>query len=261
MQMFTTILCFLMLVVSSSVATFGQYDFFYSFNEFGTGVVNSNPGSCRMVGESGTMYIYYSTENSDLDTGGFLEVCTNRDGIIQFSAVETLEFEISVNGRPVGYRWEDAFGPGVISSDGQQASFNAFTIIGGQGIISANEGPDSIDAGYDAGADAFLFARIDFDVVGAGEVIINTQPGVGGIVHDGQTLDPSFGTVTILGVNLTPGCPLGDVNRDGIVDLRDVDPFIELLSEGLFQSEADINQDFALDLLDVGPFIDLLSGG
>ena len=35
---------------------------------------------------------------------------------------------------------------------------------------------------------------------------------------------------------------LGDVNLDGLVNLLDVDPFIERISNGVFQAEADTNQ-------------------
>ena len=53
---------------------------------------------------------------------------------------------------------------------------------------------------------------------------------------------------------------LGDVNRDGLVNLLDVEPFIALLSAGAFQSEADIDGNGVVNLLDVEPFVDLLSG-
>ena len=52
---------------------------------------------------------------------------------------------------------------------------------------------------------------------------------------------------------------IGDVNGDGFVNLLDVDPFLAVLSSGLFQIEADINQDGLVDLLDVFPFVELLS--
>ena len=52
----------------------------------------------------------------------------------------------------------------------------------------------------------------------------------------------------------------GDVNRDGMIDLLDVQPFVDLLTSGEFQLEADINLDGVVDLLDVGPFIELLTG-
>ena len=52
----------------------------------------------------------------------------------------------------------------------------------------------------------------------------------------------------------------GDVNQDGVVNLLDVQPFVNLLSDGGFMAEADINQDGVVNLLDVSLFVDLLSG-
>ena len=52
----------------------------------------------------------------------------------------------------------------------------------------------------------------------------------------------------------------GDVNCDGVVDLLDVSPFVQLLSTGGFSEKADINGDGTVDLLDVSPFVALLSG-
>ena len=51
---------------------------------------------------------------------------------------------------------------------------------------------------------------------------------------------------------------LGDVNRDGVVDLLDVDAFTDLVISGEFQFEADVNGDGSVDLLDIAPFVDLL---
>ena len=53
---------------------------------------------------------------------------------------------------------------------------------------------------------------------------------------------------------------IGDVNQDGVVDLLDVAPFVELLNSGEFQIEGDINGDGEITLLDVGPFVDLING-
>ena len=52
----------------------------------------------------------------------------------------------------------------------------------------------------------------------------------------------------------------GDVNLDGIVNLLDVDPFVDLLTTGEFQAEADIDCNGDVNLLDVDPFVSLLSG-
>ncbi len=58
------------------------------------------------------------------------------------------------------------------------------------------------------------------------------------------------------------GCDfeIGDVNRDGMIDLLDVQPFVTAIT-GEFVCEADINQDGVVDLLDVQPFVALLTGG
>lgn len=66
------------------------------------------------------------------------------------------------------------------------------------------------------------------------------------------------GTVVLTGD--LPEFLLGDVNQDGTVDLLDVNPFVELLSNSLFQLEADINMDGEVNLLDIAGFVDLLAG-
>ena len=53
---------------------------------------------------------------------------------------------------------------------------------------------------------------------------------------------------------------VGDVNCDGLINLLDVAPFVEILSNGTFDPKADINQDGDVDLLDVAPFVALLTG-
>lgn len=53
---------------------------------------------------------------------------------------------------------------------------------------------------------------------------------------------------------------IGDVNCDGVIDLLDVQPFVDLLVSGEFSAKADINRDGVVDLLDVDPFIALLTG-
>jgi len=52
---------------------------------------------------------------------------------------------------------------------------------------------------------------------------------------------------------------LGDASLDGVVDFRDISPFISLLSNGMFLDQADTNRDGEVDFLDIRPFILLLS--
>ena len=65
----------------------------------------------------------------------------------------------------------------------------------------------------------------------------------------------------VLNGTFEPAELLGDVNCDGGVNLLDVGPFVELISNGGFSTKADINEDDEVNLLDVGPFVDLLGGG
>ena len=45
-----------------------------------------------------------------------------------------------------------------------------------------------------------------------------------------------------------------------VINLLDVAPFIDTLVMGHFQAEADINFDGVVDLMDVEPFVQLLEG-
>lgn len=57
------------------------------------------------------------------------------------------------------------------------------------------------------------------------------------------------------------GFDLGDTNNDGMVDLLDVAPFVDHITNGTFACEADIDGDGTVGLLDVAPFVSLLTGG
>ena len=56
------------------------------------------------------------------------------------------------------------------------------------------------------------------------------------------------------------GLLLGDVNGDGVVNLLDVAPFVDAISNGTFIDEADMNRDGVVNLLDVSLFVDVLTG-
>ena len=71
-------------------------------------------------------------------------------------------------------------------------------------------------------------------------------------------LAPLIGSYTI-GVSESK-ILVGDVNCDGAINLLDVAPFVDLISNGTFSDKADINGDGQVDLLDVEPFILLLNG-
>jgi len=51
----------------------------------------------------------------------------------------------------------------------------------------------------------------------------------------------------------------GDVNRDGAINLLDIDRFVELLVAGDYRFEADVNEDLQFNLLDIAGFVSLIS--
>ena len=52
---------------------------------------------------------------------------------------------------------------------------------------------------------------------------------------------------------------LSNVNRDEVLNLLEIAPFISLLSGDGFRTEADINADRSVTFLDIAPFITILS--
>jgi hypothetical protein len=93
----------------------------------------------------------------------------------------------------------------------------------------------------------------------------------------GTTGQPDAGVLA--GANLTlsggfwpaaPNVRPGDVNCDGVVDFRDINPFVLILSNlagwqaaypGCPWQNGDCNQDGTVDFKDINPFVAVLSGG
>ena len=190
----------LALVAFSASSVFAQ-DFFWSLAPLNGGAVQGDLSAELAVGDTADLYLYYNTANSELDTGGFLDFSTSTAGVINFTDLETFDFDIEVAGNDVGDRWGDSFGPGEVDATNPElATFNAFAVTNGDGILDQNTGPVFLDTGYDADADAFLFGRVGIEVVGEGVTDINIAVGDGLIVHDNVALSPSFGAGTITGV-------------------------------------------------------------
>ena len=238
-----------------------QTDFFWSLNDLNSGANNADLVTEFAPGETGTLYLYYSTNgpaDSDIDTGAFVDIATSDSGVIQFNAASTLDFDITLFGSFVGTRWDDS-GAATSVSDDSVLGMSALAIFA-SGIVESNNGTSAVaDLGYDAGADAFLFAQVDFTVlpeaVGGTMVDIMASPGLGGIVNGGLPVPATFGGATIM---ITEDVVLGDMNGDGEVSMCDVNPFVQAILSGSTNEVADINQDGFVNLLDVRPFVDLL---
>ncbi|MEM9411501.1 MAG: PEP-CTERM sorting domain-containing protein [Planctomycetota bacterium] len=182
-----------------------QSDFFFSFERAGD---NSDQSGVFNVGDSGSLWIYWSTNgpnDSDLDVGGFLDISTTNSGVIEFVQAQTFDYDILVNGNiDIGNRWTNDTGGGgsvgftaaSITSDFID-DLHAFTLMEAGIIEFYNGSGPFLDAGYFPVNDAFEFGRIDFNVIGTGETSVTGQAGSGGIVNGASTVPAFFSTATI----------------------------------------------------------------
>lgn len=239
----------------------GPVDFFWSDRNLNSGAENnSNATGEFAAGSSGSIFLYYDATVTDIDSRAFVDIATSDGGVIEFTSAECLEFDISVKGIAFGQRWGDLSGNTGDVGTGFIDELGGIGLISGFGMVQENTGAGFFDQGFDTDAGAFLFAQVDFEVVGnVGDAVnIIANRGASLIETDGQFLDPVIGSFAIQVTE--PEVIIGDVNCDGEVNLLDVGPFLDVLGAGSFSAKADINGDGVVNLLDVGPFVDLLAG-
>ena len=171
----------LALVVFSTSICQAQNDFFFSFADLGGGPMNGNASGDFAVGDSGSLFLYYSTDgpaNSDLSVGFFTNLLTSASGVVAFTAAETFDYNLTVGGAPTGLTRLSTgdgggfAGPAVNVAADLVTDLRAFTVTG-SGILEANNGSGLFtDAGH-AGNNNFQVGRLDFSVIGEGSVDIS----------------------------------------------------------------------------------------
>ena len=261
------------LVLSSSLAFSQTADFFWSLNDLNTGAVNGPLVVSAQPGDTLSLFLYHSPSGPSqqaIDIGAMLDLETSQEGVVRFTAAESFDFPINIGDFLVGNRWQDSipcvsYGEIGTVTDSFISEWGAFTLTGA-GMQEDNTDPDLfLDAGYDFQAEAFLFGRVDIEVIGnPGQCVqIHVGPGDGGVAHTinsnfdtGSLLDPVFGSALITIGDVI----LGDTNNDQSVDLLDISSFVDLLGNSQFAPAADTNCDGNVNLLDVSPFIALLNG-
>ena len=250
-----------------------EADFFWSDKDLNQGAVNGPLSISAQPGDVVSLYLYYTTNgpsNQDLECGAIMDLATSDNGIIRFLNAESFNPPIEVQGIEIDRRWFSTNGTVCDGAGGEIGTvtddfineWGAFGLTS-RGMIEPDAGGIFIDVGYDATADAFLFGRVDIEVIGPMNRCVQIQAGRGelGIVvgdgFDAKFFEPIFGSVVI---SVGEKIILGDVNNDQEINLLDVQAFIDAGFGPIYVVEADLNCDSVVDLLDVAPFVSVLSG-
>ena len=184
--------------------------------------------------------------------------------------------EVNISGGVVGGFFDAWAGSEVnISGGAVGLGFDAFS----GSVINIRGG--TIETGFHARdgsvvnviGDNFLLDGVPVAGLGLGQVleIANRDVTLSGVLADGTAFsfdlnsvdnnsDDFFDENATLAVSLDSPFLLGDVNRDGVVDFFDIQPFINVLSTQTFQAEADIDESGVVNFFDIAPFIEILSG-
>lgn len=157
----------------------------------------------------------------------------------------------------------DIFALGVIGAESSwQGDFpfeNATDVFNtGNGLTSAVNLSSSLQTSPGTLDVEFAIDRSTFHTVGGADVFpadggqfefaLWTDQGVGDLIGGGACTLASGTTL------------LGDVDMNGVVNFLDISPFINVLSNNGFQTEADIDLNGVVNFLDIQPFINILAG-
>lgn len=152
-----------------------------------------------------------------------------------------------IGGGAVGYGLDDVIGMNFHFGDFTGMNLSDFVMF---------QDPEEKLAGL-----TYAFASFNTPTVSNGVIEMNGVIGMNFLVTGTDIASGQPFSYTYLTTNASITFFVrGDVNVDGVVNLLDVAPFVDLLSAGTFQAEADVNQDGVVNLLDIQPFVGLLSG-
>ena len=269
-------------VMASSPAFVSAQDFFFSFDEFSR-VPTANVASGTATG---SVFIF-SDENFDFNQLD-LDFTIGNNSVVSFTGATTFNSPVPANeggfvgstpiipkfslftavdpnGPPPQFFFEDPDGPPlpITPTDGRLFALSvALLEIPRPGGIDPAHGPSGVDADFRAGANGFLLARVDFDIVGDGTANFDFILGALGVADNetGPVTPNLIGSTATLTVGGVPGPVVirGDADQDGDVDFSDIPLFISFLQSGIFQAESDADGNGAVEFADIPVFISIL---
>ena len=214
----------------------------FGFSVSGAGDVNADGINDFIVGAT-------RDDNNGTDSGS-ARVFSGADGSILFSFFgdnDDDRFGVSVNNAgDVNGDLVDDFIVGALQDDDNGSdSGSARVFSGADGSVLYTFFGDDTGDGFGRSVSA-----ADFNGDGISDLVVTAN----GDDNNGFI----SGSARVFVGQLT--YTLGDVNRDGAVNLLDVGPFVEALTSQAYQYEADLDGNCEVNLLDVAPFVSVLAG-
>ena len=190
----TVLAAMLIGLIACGQASAGITDVYMSYSDFGDGnAIDNTANSSLSINDTGSLFIWVD-ENFSIDTGAFLDVTNDNTSVAEFTNATVFQYDITVGGTTVNTRWQNS----AIDSGDLTAGFidemRGFRVNEGTGILPSQATGNSafLDEGHDPSSNGFLFAQIDFVVVGEGTANFSLAVGDGLIVDNGVELTPDF---------------------------------------------------------------------
>ena len=210
--MITKSFTFALLMITFSTSSLLAQNFFWSQADLGGGVVEGD----LVVAGSGSAYLYYSPNGMDIIEGIDIDFSWDGGGAA-FTAARTFEYGIEVID-PVGYRWGDFAGPAQSVAPDSVEGFLTVNVVGGFGLLAANNGNPFLDRGYDADSGSFQIGKIEWShdgSFGESNLVIDES-----LVVNGTAFETTFSGLTITGVPEPTSASLLAIALFGITALR-----------------------------------------
>ena len=179
-------------------------NFFWSTADFETGATPTDNVNPFIDGTTGTVFLYYEAGGSNIIEGIDLDFSWDINGIVGFTAAETFDADILLNGEfDLDDRWGDFTGPANEVSADAVDGFLTVNTINGSGILQQNipgvlngAGIDFVDTLFDTTANAFLVGSFDYEFLNFDVGNLATLQVEGLVVNEGVDINGQFTNIT-----------------------------------------------------------------
>jgi hypothetical protein len=162
-------------------------------------------------------------------------------------------------GYTISWMTGNIYGDSVVTgvTDNPDTTVNEVMVLNGTEILAREGDPIDVNGNGLFDDDVYLAGfkgagTVELPTDGYVYFLANLRNGAGGNLGEG-----------FLRIRLPSAVRKGDMNCDGVVDFKDINPFVAILSgtAPCNAANADTNCDSVIDFKDINPFVALLSGG